>query len=44
MSLKIPAIFDQNLSYTFDEIVEKPIATKTHTQSLTMNPKVKITA
>ena len=38
MSMKLPAMFDQNPPHTFDEIVKKLITTKTHSK-LDLDPK-----
>ena len=42
MSMKLPAMFDQNPPNTFDKIVKKLITTKN--ASLTLTPNVKIIA
>ena len=42
MSMKLPAIFDQNLPHTFAKIVEKQITTKKRSQSLNLSPNVKV--
>ena len=44
MSMKLPAMFDQNPPHTFDLIVKKLIKTKKRSQSLTLTPNVKVTA
>ena len=44
MSMKLPAMFDQNPPHTFDKIVKK-LTTKNykkHSQSLTWTPNVKV--
>ena len=40
ISIKLPAMFDQNPPHTFDKIVEKQITTKKRSQSLSPNVKV----
>ena len=42
MSMKLPAMFDQNPPHTFDKIVKKLITTKKRSQSLTLTPNVKV--
>ena len=44
MSMKLPAMFDQNPPHTFDKIVKKLITTKKCSQSLTLTPNVKVIA
>ena len=44
MSMKLPAMFDQNLPHTCDKIVKKLITTKKRSQSLTLTPNVKVIA
>ena len=45
MSMKLPAMFDQNPSHTVDKIVEKTdYYNKKRFQSLTLSPNVKVIA
>ena len=44
MSMKLPAMFDQNPPHTFDKIVEKTRNYKKCPQSLTLTPNVKVIA
>ena len=44
MSMKLPAMFDQNPLHTFDKIVEKPDYNKKRSQSLTLSPNVQVIA
>ena len=44
MSMKLPAMFDQNSNHTFDKIVKKLIITKKCPQRLTLSPNVKVIA
>ena len=42
MSMKLPAMFDQNHPYTFDNIVKKTDDNTKLSQSLTLSPNVKV--
>ena len=44
MSMKLPAMFDQNPTHTFDRIVKKLITTKKLSQSVTLTPNVIVIA
>ena len=44
MSMKLPAMFDQNPPHTFDKIVKKLITAKKRSQNLTLTPNVKVIA
>ena len=44
MSMKLPAMFDENPPHTFDKILKKHKITKKRSQSLTFTPNVKVIA
>ena len=44
MSMKLPAIFDQNIPHTFDKIVKNILQQKKRSQGLNLSPKVKVIA
>ena len=44
MSMKLPAMFDQNPPHAFDKIVKKSHNNKKRSQSLILTPNVKIIA
>ena len=44
MSMKLPAMFDQNPPYTFDKIVKKTHNNKKRSQSLILTTNIKVKA
>ena len=44
MSMKLPAMFDQNAPHIFDKLPKKLVTTKKRSQSLTLTPNVKVIA